>query len=192
MITHQLTQRCLCVSFWPKSCLNHRIHRTWPLLTFSSSQNWRHPWKESVLQRLRRYKKNRNRRYQNARLRSISRIGKNAVISVLYLRGVTLKRTRELLMPHTAQVTRRKDKFLLKNFTWQFFIYSQNFCQKSAKGHSQKKTFSYFVLLEMSKVAFEAQPHIYWANTLRTGLWQLCTHFVFKLTDRKRLTYDPI
>lgn len=42
-ILHQLTHRCLCVSFWPKtkplSCLNHRIHRTWPPLTFSSSQN---------------------------------------------------------------------------------------------------------------------------------------------------------
>ena len=43
MITHQLTHRCLCVIFWPKtkplSCLNYRIHRTLSPLTFSSSQN---------------------------------------------------------------------------------------------------------------------------------------------------------
>ena len=49
--------QCLCVSFWPKtrseSCLNHHMHRTWPLLTFCSSQNWRYRWKESILLRLR-------------------------------------------------------------------------------------------------------------------------------------------
>ena len=58
MITCQLTDRCLCLSFWPKtkplSWLNHRVNRNWPPLTFSCSQNWRHRWKGSVLLRLTR------------------------------------------------------------------------------------------------------------------------------------------
>ena len=56
MITHHLTHRCLCLSFWPKTkpqlCLNHRIHRTWPPRSLSCFQNWRHRRKESVLPRL--------------------------------------------------------------------------------------------------------------------------------------------
>ena len=33
----------------PQLCLNLNTHRNWPSLTFSSSQNWRHRWKESIL-----------------------------------------------------------------------------------------------------------------------------------------------
>ena len=99
VITHQLTDRCLCVSFWPKkqnlnhASITHRIHRNWPPLNFSSSQDWRQRWKESVLLWLRKYKQNRRScwRYQKAYFRSVSRIGKNADTSILYQRGVIVK-----------------------------------------------------------------------------------------------------
>ena len=37
-----------------QSCFNHRNQRTGPQLTTSSSKNWRHRWKQSILLRLRR------------------------------------------------------------------------------------------------------------------------------------------
>ena len=57
MITHQFTHRCLCDSFWSKTRPQHCIYGTSPTLTFSSSQNWGHRWKESVLLWLRCKKK---------------------------------------------------------------------------------------------------------------------------------------
>lgn len=53
-VMHLLTHRWLCGIVWQKatnqSCLSLRIQRTWSLVTYSCSQNW----KDGALQRLRR------------------------------------------------------------------------------------------------------------------------------------------
>ena len=94
------THRCLCVSFWSK---------TNPLIMPQSMYSpdlapadfflfpkLKTSMKEKCFARIEEIKENRDKscwRYQKV-FRSVSRIGKNAGISILYLRGVTLKGTR--------------------------------------------------------------------------------------------------
>ena len=92
MITLQLTHRCLCVSFGQKQNCNQVA-----AVDFFLIPKLKTPMKGNrfaTMEEIREKSKQELSAIPKSAYRNVSRIGKNASISVLYLRGVTLKATR--------------------------------------------------------------------------------------------------
>ena len=92
MITCQLTHQCLGVSFWPK---NKTVIMPQPPTVFTGLgpadifllPKVTTPMKGKCFTMKKKPRNRSSSRYQKLSFRSVSRIGKNAGISVLYLRG---------------------------------------------------------------------------------------------------------